>query len=202
MNGQLMGRPTPIALLAVYSAVVGAVSFVLGATDALDGQSPAIGRTIIGVVGLIGGGLLWTQPQRGGLLCLAWAVAQIPYIVWNLDGSLTTQLIEIPLSMSSTTSRNGVITEQSAFGINLVGVALTILAVKVRSLLVVDAMRDEARRSDESPSADRTLREIEALRQAGTITREEANERRQAVLQSLSKPAETPSDSSPGSRSP
>jgi hypothetical protein len=91
-------------------------------------------------------------------------VAQIPYIVWNLDGSLTTQLIEVPLSMSSTTSRNGVITEHSAFGINLVGVALTILAVKVRSILVFDAIRDEVQRADAAPTADRALREIEAER--------------------------------------
>jgi hypothetical protein len=197
MNGQLMGRPAPITLLVIYSVVIGALSFVLGATDALDGQSPAIGRTLIGLVGLVGGGLLWTQPQRGGLLCLAWAVVQIPYIVWNLDGSPTTQLIEVPLSMSSTTSRNGVITEHSAFGINLVGVALTILAVKVRSLLLVQGMRDESRRADETPSPDRTLREIEAMRQAGTITREEANQRRQAVLQSLTGSGEPAGESQP-----
>jgi hypothetical protein len=53
-----MGRPVPIALLAIYSAVVGGLSLVLGVTEALDGQTPAIGRTILGVVGLLGGGLL------------------------------------------------------------------------------------------------------------------------------------------------
>jgi hypothetical protein len=79
-----------------------------------------------------------------------------------------------------------------------VGVALTILAVKVRSILVFDAIRDEVQRADAAPNADRALREIEAERQAGTITREEANQRRQAVLQSVSKPAETGSDSSQG----
>jgi hypothetical protein len=41
------------------------------------------------------------------------------------------------------------------------------------------------------------LREIEALRQAGTITREEANQRRQAVLQSLTGSGEPAGESQP-----
>ncbi len=198
MNGQLMGRPTPIAILAVCAMVLGAASFVLGAIAALDGQTPAIGRTLIGLLGVGGGWLLWTRPERGGLVCLAWAAVQIPYFVWNFDGSPTTQLIDFPLSASSTSSRNGVITSQSAIGINLVGVALTILAVKVRSLLVVDQLHAEVRRADEElPDADRALREIEALRQEGKITREEANERRQAVFKGLAARREADAGSSP-----
>ena len=199
MSGQLMGRPTPIAILALCALVLGAASFVLGAIDAADGQTPAIGRTLIGLVGIAGGWLLWTRPERGGLICLAWAVVQIPYFVWNLDGSPTTQLIDLPVSASSTTARNGVITSQSAVGINLVGVALTILAVKVRSLLVVDQLRAQARRADEElPDADRTLREIEALRREGKITREEANERRKAVFERLAAHRDADAGSGPG----
>ena len=198
MNGQPLARPMPVALLAGYAVVVGAVSALLGAGGILDGETPAIGRTVIGLLGVTGGALLWTRPQRGGLICLVWAVLQIPYVVWNLDGSPTTQLIEVPLSASSTTSRNGVITSESAIGINLVGVALAILAAKVRSLLVIEGLREEARRANEMPSADRTLRDIEAMRQAGTITREEANQRRLAVLKSLP----TTQDSDPDSQRP
>jgi hypothetical protein len=198
MNGSQIARPMPVALLAGYAVVVGAVSALLGAGSILDGETPAIGRSLIGLVGLAGGALLWTRPQRGGFICLVWAVLQIPYVVWNLDGSPTTQLIEVPLSASSTTSRNGVITSESAIGINLVGVALAILAAKVRSVLVMEGLREEARRANEMPSADRTLREIEAMRQAGTITREEANQRRLAVLKSLP----TTQDSDPDSQRP
>jgi hypothetical protein len=60
---------------------------------------------------------------------------------------------------------------------------------------IAKAFLSGERSDNEMPSADRTLREIEAMRQAGTITREEANQRRLAVLKSLP----TTQDSDPDS---
>lgn len=96
---------------------------------------PATGRAILGLWGLGAGLLLWTG-RRVGIggwpAIMAWTVIQIPVVAWDTDGSLTTQLFDVPLSASSRTTVNGEVTSYSEYGINLVGVVLTVWAVRTR----------------------------------------------------------------------
>jgi hypothetical protein len=124
-----------LALLAACAVVVGAISAAINVSDAIDGQVPAIGRLLLGLWGLGAGLLLWTG-RRAGLdgwtAVLIWSIAQLPVIAWNTEGNITKQLIEYPLSASSETTVNGVVTESSEYGINLVGVALVAWASALR----------------------------------------------------------------------
>jgi hypothetical protein len=125
-------RSSRLMMVACYAALVGAASFALNVTGGLGGEVPALGRALIGLVGVAGGALLWSRPRIGWLVVLAWAVVQIPFIAWNTEGSVTTQLIDFPLSVSSSTTVNGVVTSFSEYGINLVGVVLAVVAYRMR----------------------------------------------------------------------
>ncbi len=128
-----MERSSRLMLVAGYAAIVGAASFALNIGDGLGGEIPAMGRALIGIVGVAGGALLWSRPRLGWTIVLAWAMLQIPFIAWNTDGSVTSQIIDFPLSFSSSSSVNGVVTSFSEYGINLVGVALAIVVSRIRS---------------------------------------------------------------------
>ncbi len=126
-------RPRHIVYVAGYAAIVGALSVVLAVLGIADGETPAIGRALLGVIGVAGAYLLWTRPKIGWMVLLAWAALQIPYFAWNTDGSPLSQALYFPLSASSSTTVNGEITEYSEYGINLVGIALTIVIAKWRN---------------------------------------------------------------------
>jgi hypothetical protein len=125
-----------LAILAAYAVVASAISIVMYLGDAIDGEAPAICRVIIAIWGLGAGILLWTGRRvgiSGWQAVMAWAVIQIPYIAWNTEGSATTQLFDVPVTFSNTTTVNGEVTSFSEYGINLVGVALAIWASRVRT---------------------------------------------------------------------
>lgn len=125
-------RPRQILYVAGYAAIVGAVSVVLAVLGIADGETPAIGRAALGALGVAGAYLLWTRPRIGWTVLLAWAAIQIPYFAWNTDGSPLAQVINFSLSMSDKTTVNGEITSYSEYGINLVGVILTVVISKWR----------------------------------------------------------------------
>lgn len=125
-------RSSRMMMVAGFAALAGAASFAINVGDGFGGEMPAMGRALIGLVGVAAGALLWTRPRIGWTIVLAWAMLQIPYIAWNTDGSVTTQLIDFPLSASSSHSVNGVITSYSEYGINLIGVALAIIVSRMR----------------------------------------------------------------------
>jgi hypothetical protein len=129
-------RPRHIVYVAGYAAIVGALSVVLGIRGIADGETPAIGRAVLGVVGVVGAYLLWTRPKIGWMVLLAWAALQIPYVAWNTDGSPLSQVIYFPLSIINETRRSiasdAQIVSYSEFGINLIGIALTIVVAKWR----------------------------------------------------------------------
>ncbi len=125
-------RPRHIVYATGYAAVVGALSVVLAILGIADGETPAIGRALLGVLGVVGAYLLWTRSKIGWVVLLAWASLQIPYFAWNTDGSPLAQALYFPLSVSSSTTVNGEITEYSEFGINLVGVVLVFIFAKWR----------------------------------------------------------------------
>ncbi|MEX1158449.1 MAG: hypothetical protein WEC79_05915, partial [Thermomicrobiales bacterium] len=121
-----VARSTRIMFVAGYAALVGAASFALNIGDGFGGEAPAMGRALIGLVGVAGGALLWSRPRLGWNIVLLWAMLQIPFIAWNTDGSVTSQILDFPLSVSSSSSVNGVVTSFSEYGVNLIGVALAI----------------------------------------------------------------------------
>jgi len=130
----VLGRA--MALLAAYAIVVGALSVAINVTDALDGQAQAICRLVLGLWGLGAGIMLWSGRSlgiNGWQAVMVWSVLQIFYVAWDKNGSPTTQLFDIPLSFTSETTVNGEVTSFREYGINLVGVALTIWASAVRS---------------------------------------------------------------------
>jgi hypothetical protein len=155
LRGQVDGRPTSLVVLAAYTAIVGALTIITDFSAALDGSVPAICRVVLGVVGLAGGLLLWTErptPFAGWAVCMVWAVAQIPVFAWNTDGNPTSQFLEIPLGVTSQTTRNGVVTSYSELGINLAGVILAILLARHR---VTVEQRTRAVRFAASVAAER-----------------------------------------------
>jgi hypothetical protein len=125
-------RSSRLMMVAAGAALIGAASFALNIGDGLGGEAPAMGRALLGLVGVASGALLWLRPRIGWNVALLWAVLQVPFIAWNTDGSITSQLIDFPLSMSSSTTVNGVVTSYSEFGINLIGVALVIAIMRMR----------------------------------------------------------------------
>jgi len=129
LRDQADGRPRSLMILAGYAVLIGALSAIDDLGAALDGEVPAICRVVLGVVGLAGGLLLWTErptPFTGWAICMAWAALQIPIIAWDVAGSPTTQLLEMPLKTYSQTTVNGAVTSYSELGINFIGVILVI----------------------------------------------------------------------------
>ena len=130
---EVLGRA--MALLAAYAVVVGALSVVVNAADALDGQVPAICRVGLGIWGLLAGLMLWSGRSigiNGWQAVMVWSVVQIFHVAWNSDGSPTTQLFSFPLTFTSETTVNGEVTSFREYGINFVGVALAIWTSSVR----------------------------------------------------------------------
>jgi hypothetical protein len=157
-----------LALLAAYAVVASAISIVMYLGDAIDGQVPAVCRVIIAIWGLGAGILLWTGRRvgiSGWQAVMAWAVIQIPYIAWNTEGSATTQLFDVPLTFTNSTTVNGEVTSFSEYGINLVGVALAIWASRVRT------RRERQVEPAAHPEAAVRLYEIEHRAVDGTIHR-------------------------------
>lgn len=129
----VLGRS--LTVLTAYAVIVGGLSLVINLGAAFDGVSPAIGRAVIGVVGLAAGTLLWTG-RRVGIdgwhAVMLWSLLQIPFYAWNTEGSPTVQLLEFPLSASSTSIVNGEVTSYSEIGINVIGVILAFWVARTR----------------------------------------------------------------------
>lgn len=132
-RAETLGRA--LALLATYAIVIGALSIAMNIGPAINGEVPALIHAVLGVWGLAAGIMLWTG-RRAGIdgwrAVMLWAVVQIPFFAWNTEGSPFVQVLEFPLSIYSQTTVNDEITAYSAFGINLVGVALTAWASRTR----------------------------------------------------------------------
>jgi hypothetical protein len=124
---QLTERRTALVVLSLYAIVVGALTFLVDIGAALDGSAPAMSRAVLGLVGIVGGVLAWTfrhTPVSGWHILMFWAIVQIPVFAWSIDGSPTLQIISLPLSATSTTTINGVVTSHSEIGVNVAGIIL------------------------------------------------------------------------------
>jgi hypothetical protein len=110
-------------ILAGVVGLIGAVSIVSNVPDALSGSVSAGGRVAVGVLGLAAAVLMRLRPSNGWLLAMAWAVVQIPFFAWSPDGGATAQALQLPLTITSSSSVNGQLTAYSSVGVNLAGVA-------------------------------------------------------------------------------
>jgi uncharacterized membrane protein len=130
---ELLGRS--LALLATWAIVGGAVSVALALGDLADGEVVAICRTVLGVIGVAAGLLVWTL-RRAGIdgwqAVMLWTAAQVPFIAWSTEGNATRQVIEMLLGFSASTTVNGVVTSSEQYGINAVGIVLVIWASRTR----------------------------------------------------------------------
>ncbi len=143
-----MGRSA--SLLGAWAVVASALSIVLNAGDAVDGEGWAISRVVLGLIGLAAGTVFWSGRNYGkdGLYgILAWGVLQIPFYAVEPDGNISKQLFDAFLGATSETRVNGEITRYSQVGLNLVGVAIVIWASTCRGRL------DLWRRRSLSPAA-------------------------------------------------
>lgn len=132
-QSQAIERHKTLVYTAAYTSLVGAASVAFYSGDAFSGEVPGITRVLIGLLGIGSAVLLWIRPRQGWLLALVWAAIQIPVIAWNVDGNVLAQIISFPLSVSSSTTVNGEITSSSEYGLNLVGIALTVMISRWRS---------------------------------------------------------------------
>lgn len=126
------------ALLGAWVVIASVGEIVRSFSAATDGEVFAFTRIGLAVVGLVGAALLWSGRNFGRdgiLVILAWGVAQIPSFANEPDVSFTRQLIDIFMGATTSTTVNGVVTEYSQAGINLLGVAVVAWANVARKYL-------------------------------------------------------------------
>lgn len=130
------GRRRSRLIFTVGITALAAASVIFNLMPAIGGEAPAAGRVALGAFGVVAGAVLWLRPGLGWYLAMAWALLQIPFIAWTPDGgSPTAQLLNFPLTFSSKTTVNGVVTAYSAIGVNVVGIVLAALLSSRRSAL-------------------------------------------------------------------
>jgi hypothetical protein len=130
---ELLGRS--LSLLATYAIVAGAASILMDLGGIADGETVALIRGALGLVGIATGTLVWTLRRMGidGWQALAaWSVAQVPFVAWSLDGNALRQVWDLLLGFSSETTVNGVVTASEGYGFNGVGVILAIWTWQTR----------------------------------------------------------------------
>ena len=129
---------TSAALLGAWTLIASVGAIVLNASDLLDGEGYAIIRVFIGLLGLAAAFIFWSGRNFGmdGLLAIIiWGIIQIPAFAQIPDGNVTKQLMDFPLGMESSSTVNGVITQYSQIGLNLVGIAIVIWGRSCQSRL-------------------------------------------------------------------
>lgn len=119
-------RQREFVIVTGLTLLMGAGSLAANLGPAFSGNIPAMGRAALGMLGVAAAAVLWMKPRIGWILAATWAAIQIPIYAWTTDGSPTTQIINLPLTLTSSVAHNGVITAYSSIGINLVGLALFI----------------------------------------------------------------------------
>ena len=108
-------------ILTAVVGLVGAATVLTNIPDVVSGSVPAVGQALVGLLGVEAAVLMRLQPRTGWLHALAWALVQIPFYAWTPDGSPTAQLIQIPLTMTSSSSINGQLVSYTSIGINVAG---------------------------------------------------------------------------------
>lgn len=66
---------------------------------------------------------------------MEWEVVQIPLYAWKPDGNPTKQLFDGVMGMTDRTTVNGVVTDFSQVGVNVVGIIIVTWAARSRERL-------------------------------------------------------------------
>jgi|GEM_PF-3170087 len=143
-----MGRSA--SLLGIWVIISSGGAILTNAGNMATGEAYAISRVIIGILGLVAAAAFWNGRNHGldGLhAIMIWGVLQIPVYAQIVDGNFTKQLIDFPLGAESSTTINGIVTDYSLIGINLIGIAVVIWTQSCRNRL------DLWRRQAESAAA-------------------------------------------------
>src|SRR5215211_4823280 len=124
-----------LALVSGYAIAAGLLSIVLSISAMADGEAYGFTRAAIGLVGIAAGLLVLSGREIGidGWQALVlWSALQVPVYSDTEGGNLFRQLFDLPAAFTSSTTINGVVTEYSQLGFNLVGVAFLIVVFRLR----------------------------------------------------------------------
>lgn len=127
-----------LLMLVVLTAVLSIGGILTSIGVATDGETFGYTRIALGLLGVIGVIVMLLGNDNGkmGLMVIiAWAAIQTIYYADAPNGNFTRQVIDGLMGRSSSTTINGEVTEFSAFGINLIGLVMLILAYTSRNRL-------------------------------------------------------------------
>jgi hypothetical protein len=125
-------------ILGAWTLIASLATIIMNAGAPFDGDTYAICRVVIAVVGLAATALFWSgrnYGQDGMTAILVWGVLQIPFYATADGQNYTTQLADFFAGASSSTAVNGEVTEFSQVGLNLVGIAIAVWAGSARKRL-------------------------------------------------------------------
>lgn len=118
------------ALVGAWAIIASIAAIGLSLPDI--GETWALSRVAIGVIGLAAGALFWSGRNHGvdGMRgIVGWGALQLIFYADTPDGNWTRQLIDGLLGASSEKAINGQIVELSQVGINMVGVIIVVAAI-------------------------------------------------------------------------
>lgn len=130
-------RTFPLALktITLWALAASLASIGMSLNAAIDGEIHGYTRIALGVIGAVAAGAMLSGRARyaaGINLLLAWSLLQLPFVSSQVDGNLTKQVVDGLLGASYNMTVNGVITEYSAVGLNMVGILAVIVSVVAR----------------------------------------------------------------------
>lgn len=135
INTRFGSMGTKLQVLVALTAILAIGGIVVGFPAAMDGETYGYTRIALGALGVAGAALVLFGKdfgKTGLMVILAWAAIQTVYYANVQDGNYTRQLFDAFVGASSSTTINGEVTEYSAVGINLVGLAMLIFAYVCR----------------------------------------------------------------------
>lgn len=127
--------PIALKLLTLWALVAGVASIGMSVGAALDGEVYGYTRIALGIIGTLGAVTVLSGRARYTLglnILFGWSLLQLPFISSAIDGNLSWQLVDGLLGVSQSQAINGVVTDFSATGLNIVGIVLTGIALTLR----------------------------------------------------------------------
>ncbi len=123
-------RVARVLLGAVVLAMAGGA--LLTASTTSEFGAGTLGRALLGMVGVVGAVMLWSDHPLWFPVLAAWSALQIPLLIVDPTGPLTNQCVHVGMAWTRAQRINGRITAASGYGFNLAGAALLAWAVLVR----------------------------------------------------------------------
>ena len=112
-------------LFTAVLAVIPGLTIAFDAEAASRGETAAVCRVILAILGLASAAAIWFRPLLAWRLACAWALIQIPYYAWSPQGgSPTAQAAQLTFTITNSQVSNEVLVDYSQVGINLVGAIL------------------------------------------------------------------------------